>query len=582
MPPLTESPPSSLRRWLAPVLCALAGLGWGVYLVGPTPLLPGSLDWMLQEDWAAPLLGWLYSRTSPWSLPLGDARGFVHPLGSSLAFTDATPWWGSLFKLLSPLLPAAFQIHGPWLALCFTLQGLFGALVVSRLTSRPVSQVLGGLLFVMSPALALRLGHPSLCAHWVVLALFWLHLRPSPDAHAASRTLRLAALVIVLAAGFHVYLAAMALVLAFALLWRVRGVLSGARAGAWAAGLCGGALGVMALFGYFTRATTSAVGFNQYSANLLTFFNPSGMSRVLPELPTGANQYEGAAYLGLGVLVLGLAVLGVLRAKREVYGPLLPPGMKPLLVACGLLALFAFSARLQVAGWTVLSVQRATEPVLAPLGRVFRSSGRFIWPLHYLCILGAVAGLLRVLRERPAWATAALGLAVVLQATEVPARECCRARFEAHVQAAPGGDATWALAAGTYQHLALYPAKREDGAGRGCAGLFSNAGILPYAWQAWRNGMTFNSGYVARLDEPSTLAACRGEQEALQAGRLEPDTVYVVHARVAARFLEHTAGRAVCGSLDGVLVCVSNASRGPFREVLERHAALPDVARDTR
>ncbi|HEX8825249.1 MAG TPA: DUF6311 domain-containing protein [Archangium sp.] len=579
-----ESTPSPLSRWLAPALCTLAGLAWAAHLIGVSPLLPGSVEWMLQEDWAQPLLGWLYSRTSPWSLPLGDARGYLHPLGTSLAYTDATPWWSAFFKLLSPLLPAAFQIHGPWLALCFALQGLFGALLVARFSPRPLHQLLGGLLFVLSPALAMRLGHLSLCAHWLVLAALWLHLRPCPDARAARRSLGLAAFFVVLAAGVHVYLAVMTLTLALALVlrvWRVQGFLTGARPWLWAAGLIGAALGVLVLFGYFSRATTSAGGFGHYSSNVLTFLNPDGFSRFVPSFRQGAGQYEGFGYLGLGVLLVGLPVLGVFVAKRKELGPLVTPALWPLLGACLLLAVFAWSSRIQVAGWTVLSFQRLAEVVLAPLLKVFRSSGRFIWPLHYLFILGAIAGLLRLLKQRPAWATAVLALAVVLQVSEVSAEDCCRSRFVARVQPAPGGDETWALAAGTYQHLALHPALRVDGAGRGCASSFSNAEVLPYAWQAWQRGMTFNSGYVARLDEPSTLATCQREEADIQAGRLAADTIYVVHAQAASRFLELTAGQASCGTLDEVLVCVSTESRGPFREALARHPVTPDVARDT-
>jgi len=581
-PAASTSP--SLPKWLAPALCTLAGLAWAAHLIGVSPLLPGSVDWMLQEDWAQPLLGWLYSRSSPWSLPLGDARGYLYPLGTSLAYTDATPWWSAFFKLLSPVLPTAFQIHGPWLALCFSLQGLFGALLVARFSPRPLHQLLGGMLFVLSPALAMRLGHLTLCAHWLVLALLWLHLRPCDDAPAARRSLGLAAFFVVLAAGVHVYLAVMVLTLALALvfrLWRVQGLLTGARPWLWAAGLTGAALGVLFLFGYFTRATTTAGGFGHYSSNLLTFLNPDGYSRFVPSFRQGAGQYEGYGYLGLGVLVLGLPVLSVFVARRKELGPVVTPLLWPLLGACLLLAFFAWSSRVQAGGVTLISYQRIAEVVLAPLVKAFRSSGRFIWPLHYLAILAAIAGLLRLLKQRPAWATAALGLAVVLQASEVTAEDCCRSRFISRVQPVPGGESTWALATGTYQHLALYPAMRVDGAGRGCAGLFGNHEVLPYAWQAYQRGMTFNSGYVARLDEPSTLATCQREEDAIQAGRLAADTIYVVHAQVASRFLERAGRQASCGKLDEVLVCVSRESQGPFREALERHPVLPDVARDT-
>jgi hypothetical protein len=520
-------------------------LAWAAYLIGVSPLLPGSVEWMLQEDWAQPLLGWLYSRSSPWSLPLGDARGYLHPLGTSLAYTDATPWWSILFKPFSSLLPAAFQLHGPWLALCFSLQGLFGALLVARLSPRPLHQLLGGMLFVLSPALAMRLGHLSLCAHWLVLAGLWLHLRPCPDAPAARRSLGLAAFFVVLAAGVHVYLAVMVLTLALALvfrLWRVQGLLSGARPWLWAAGLTGAALGVLVLFGYFTRATTTAGGFGHYSSNLLTFLNPDGFSRFVPSFRQGAGQYEGFGYLGLGVLLMGLPVLGVFVAKRKELGelgPVVTPALWPLLGACLLLAFIAWSSRIQFAGWTLISYQRIAEAVFAPLVKAFRSSGRFIWPLHYLAILAAIAGLLRLLKQRPAWATAVLALAVVAQASEVPAEDCCRSRFISACGPCPAVTprGPWRRA-----RTSTSPSTRPcawTGRAR-LLGLVLQRRGAPLRLAGLAAGDDLQQRVCRRLDEPSTLATCQREEDDLQAGRLSADTIYVVHAQAASRFLERT------------------------------------------
>ncbi len=138
-----ESPSTTAPRWWVSVLGAVAGLAWGVYLAGLAPFDPTSVTWMLRDDWAPPLFGWLYSRGGPWSFPLGEAPGYLHPVGTSLAFTDGTPWVGTFFKLLSPLLPDVFQVHGPWLALCFALQGVFGVRIASCFTSRPLPQFLG-------------------------------------------------------------------------------------------------------------------------------------------------------------------------------------------------------------------------------------------------------------------------------------------------------------------------------------------------------------------------------------------------------------------------------------------------------
>jgi hypothetical protein len=62
-----------------------------------------------------------------------------------------------------------------------------GAKLASALTKDSVQQLLGGCLFVVSPVLFARLGHDTLCAHWVLLGLLYLGLRDYQDdrAHGA-------------------------------------------------------------------------------------------------------------------------------------------------------------------------------------------------------------------------------------------------------------------------------------------------------------------------------------------------------------------------------------------------------------
>ncbi|WNG39422.1 hypothetical protein F0U61_41475 [Archangium violaceum] len=570
---MSESTPASAPRWWVLALCAVAGLAWGTYLIGPSTIDPTSVSWMMRDDWAPPLFGWLYSRSAPWGLPLGQAPGYLHPIGTSLAYTDATPWLSTFFKLLSPWLPTVFQVHGPWLALCFALQGFFGARIAACFTPRPLLQLLSGTLFVLSPALNSRLSHVSLCAHWLVLVFLWLYLRPCPDARTATRTLTLATFFIALSAGVHVYLAVMNLLLALSLtvrLWLLDEHLSARRAVAWAIGMPMVALGIMALFGFFSGVTTEAFGYNYFSSNLLTFIDPAGLSRFLPAFPIGRRQYEGIAYLGLGVLGLGAIAGGALLVRRK-EGPLLPRRLWPLVAACLLLALFAFSARIQLAQVTVFSYERLYEVTFEPLGKIFRAPGRFIWPLHYALIVGAVAALLRLLRHHPRAAAGALGLALALQALEVPDDLRGGARFEPQSLEIPGGNAFWSLATGHYRHVVLYPPVMVDGTGHGCPPdhTFSTEESLPFAWQAWQAGMTFNAGYVARVNEQRTLAYCQELERDMRQGRLDPATLYVIHGSVAARFQEDTAGRATCGSLDGVLVCVAAGRGNALSEALK-------------
>jgi hypothetical protein len=243
---------------------------------------------------------------------------------------------------------------------------------------------------------------------------------------------------------------------------------------------------------------------------------------------------------------------------------------------CLLMAVFAFSARVMLAQHLVLSYEGFYAAVHEPLGKIFRSPGRFIWPLHYALLAAAVAGALRLLRGHPRLAMGALLLSLCVQALEVPEDRVRGALFKPELLPLPGGTATWALATGHYRHVVLLPPVMVDGAGHGCQPddtTFSTSESLPFAWQAWQAGMTFNSGYVARLDEPRIHAACEEAKRVLREGRVEEDTLYVVHASAAARFREDTAGRATCGSLEGVLVCVSAREPGPFQEALARAPA---------
>src|SRR5262249_7097959 len=82
--------------------------------------------------------------------------------------------------------------------------------------------------------------------------------------------------------------------------------------------------------GFFTvGAGVTKAGFGHYRMNLLSLIDPSGWSYVLRDIPGSQGEEEGFNYMGLGVILLSLAVLPAakaalpaLRARRH-YWPLL-------------------------------------------------------------------------------------------------------------------------------------------------------------------------------------------------------------------------------------------------------------------
>ena len=183
MIPTDEQPqPRAVRHDpLVPVIAGVCGALVMTAALGPAQVYPLNVEWVMRGDYHVHFFGWHLYRTGPWTLPLGATPNLLWPVGSSVGLTDSIPLAAVFLKLLNPLLPPMFQYLGVWLVLCFALQGVFGALMMQLATPRPLLQWLGAMLFILSPPLIIRFGHPALVAQWVLLAALWLSLKPDAD-----------------------------------------------------------------------------------------------------------------------------------------------------------------------------------------------------------------------------------------------------------------------------------------------------------------------------------------------------------------------------------------------------------------
>jgi hypothetical protein len=573
---------AALARHAPALVAAGAGVAWLVHHVGAGILDPTDVGWVMSGDWAAGYLGWAFHRLSPWALPLGANPSYPFPVGSTLAASDSIPLAGALLRPLSAALPQHFQYVGAWLALCFALQGFAGAKLVRLVAPSRPSQALGGALFALAPPLLHRVigpqtGHASLSAHWIVLAFLWLALAPV-DATTLRKRLAAAAALLIVATGVHPYHVLAGLTLSAALVvrvWAVDRLVRWTGALLAGAGLAATAAAGLLAFGYVGGGiATPTWGFGTYSADTLALFNPLGWSRLWSGFAVAPGQYEGLAYLGGGVLALCATAAGAALLARS---PLRASRWRTALPALGaalVLAAVALSETVTIAGRRVLEI--GAYSYVPAFGATFRSSGRFIWSLHYLVVFAAVAALAVAWRARPRALAAALAAAVVAQAVDVrPPVPMELAR----TTPTPASD-VWATARGAYRHVALVPPYVV--ANGGAVGASADACGRPWAWDAhvpaaevaYRLGATMNSAYLARIDAAAVVSACRAQRDALLAGAVDPETIYVVHPSYRPLF---RAARATCGVLDGLLACVDGSRQGPFADALRR--SLPDLAR---
>ncbi|CAB1371092.1 DUF6311 domain-containing protein [Denitratisoma oestradiolicum] len=487
----------------------------GVY--GPHILDPRQIAWLLHGDPAQHYLGFAFFRHAPWTWPPGLIPGLGG--GTSLVYTDAIPLLGLLFKPLSPWLPADFQYFGAWMLLCHLLHGAFAARILTRLGCDGTARAAATLLLLSSPALALRAyGHESLMAHWLLLAAIdaWLANRPGRQG-----------LLLCLGALIHPYW--LALLAPFALYhwWR---------AGRPLVPLAGTALLLillMAAAGYFIArpGQLAAEGYGHYSANLLTFLDPMDWqgflrhygrptdgtgewSRLLPPLGQAtAGQYEGFAYLGAGVLLL-LALAAGMALWRRSSGSIGPAGkaLTALLPLALVLFLYALSARVTL-GTAVLTDPQLPDGLLKLLG-IFRSTGRFVWPLALLLPLLALAVLASTFSRRTL-ALLLVGLCL-LQGADLSAKWGeFRQRFASGgLGRLPDFEAPAWQAAAPCRHLVVLPPRTEG-----------EDWIAPALFAA-RHRQSLNAAYLARADETARQQDEARHRADLAAGRPASGTAY--------------------------------------------------------
>jgi hypothetical protein len=546
-----------LQRSSAELFACAFAAAWFFYLgYGPT-LRPTNIAWMLREDWAAYFWGFTFFRNAEWLWPLGNTPDLFWPSGTSVGFADANPWASLLFKLLSPILPLHFQFSGMWYLLCFVLFALLGARIAAVFTEDKVRRALSGALFAVSPLLPSRNGHIALCAFFFVAAGVYLSLAPVRSRADALRLSLHGGLWLAWAAGTHGYLSVMLLALCIAACVRlaaVERVLRASEAMLIAAGYVATVLGVYWLFGYIGWRPTelTAKGFGEFSGDLTALANPMGWSRWLPDIPVKPRQWEGFSYLGVGVLSLLAVSIGLSsRAPASVAHALRRHW--PLAVAVLAMWLYSLSSLVAFRGETVVDLSALYQPIEWLTG-IFRSSGRFSWPLHVLLVALAVSAAACVKDAR-------LGRGILLAAVVLQAAELKASRLDFHeVAFRPLTHSAWAESEASYQHLALVPLHLL------WVCRYDHTLVNRLAYEAYRRRWTFNSGNFMRKQR-GVKALCDAPIAP------DPDTIYVVGPRQRRTLAQSNF---TCGPLDDLTVCVASDRPTPLLSaLLHHHGAAP-------
>ena len=159
-------------------------------------------------------------------------------------------------------------------------------------------------------------------------------------------------------------------------------------------------------------------GLGIYSSNINTFFNPQGWSRIYRELPLyGDGQYEGFGYLGGGCIILFLLAIICLADKTmQVY---LLKHLKEewaIILIVGISMMVALSPTVTMGERVILQVQ--LPQWLEATWGIFRASGRIIWSVVYVIMLGSCVVILKAVNKR-SLTIATLSIVLLIQVYDI-------------------------------------------------------------------------------------------------------------------------------------------------------------------
>ncbi len=373
------------------------------------------VDWFLwrDSDRASDFSMWQFYRNTPFSFPFGKITGYAYPTETGIGACGGIALIAMPLKLLSPWLPLHFQFFGWWLLVCYVLQSVFAVRLLRLWGIENTFLLLLCVVFLsVSPVLLTRTDHINLNAHWLILGGLCTYF----DTQKSLRSRYLWHLAwCVMGALIHPYWVLFNLALAAATLLDecfTKKNLHWGRALAGIGGLLGAIFSAWWLAGNFVMKTTAAAagGFAKFSSNLNALFNSEGRTNVLPKLPYAfSEQYEGFGYLGAGIIFLlpAAIVFYFLEKNKKISRH------KFLILVTFLLTLFAFSTVITFNQYELLNVGKGI--LIRPLADTFRSSGRYIWLLHYLVSFGVLWIIIKKLEQKKIILSVILTAAALLQ-----------------------------------------------------------------------------------------------------------------------------------------------------------------------
>ena len=511
-------------------------------------------------------LGWCAFRSSAWFFPLGLMENLIYPDMVSIIYTDSIPLFAIVFKLFSPVLPNTFQYFGLWGLICFALQGGLASLLMRKYTENIYICLVFALFILFSPILLLRMFiHTALAANWLILFAFCSFVYYSTF-KTLRRKLCFWSCMGILCAAIHIYYVPMIAVLLcgfvgydYFVTKKIKNMLF--LIGGYIVSAC---LTIYLLGGFtFGLATTSSDGLGRFSSNLNAFFNGEWVSLFVPALPRGDGQYEGGAYLGCGLFLL-IVFAVCLMLNKNFLGKLRRDFLIEEKYRCIALFLSTLFLAVIAIGPIVMLNERIVFQYTYPsfietiLG-VFRSGGRFIWPLWYFIAFYFCRIIVIKVRSKVA-------LVVLVAFSMIQILDLCPILASKHESFHADRedktfikDTVWKDISTKYKHIVFVPYKQV---------IYNLEEVFGLGYYGLKNGMTLNAFPIARKPEQKWAAMEEVYRKNLQNGTIDDDMLFILSP---ADVWQNDYSQIYLYEVDGMILGVKNPLPGKALYKVESH-----------
>jgi len=495
--------------WLFIIIISLTfGTAWFLVLYGHYSLYFTHVSWIYTtgRDPLQHQLGWEFFRIEPWRFPLGTIKTYGYPYGTTVTFMDSIPLFAFFFKLLSSRLGENFQYFGLCELTSVIGQMDVGMFIIREFTKSNTIKVLGASLLVLAPPMIYRsFFHSSLSAHWIIMAaILFVILEYRQKLWQWCWLILFAVSLFV-----HLYYIPMIIPLwCISLFFRYKNekqkkifIIEPIKV-ILIIGIIGICTGIFSL----KIQDLTQYGVGEYSWNLNGFINSFGTSNFLKTLPYINSQQEGYSYLGLGVIIL-LPISLVLFLIKDPAKKNLSFFIPFFIISIGylLVALSNQAAFNKYILWNMI--------LPGPINYIFslfRSTGRFIWPVYYFIVLFSLVTLIR--NCKVVWTIILLFCIILVQYLDLKPLFDSK-RFDHIVEYGSSLKSEfWKIAGKTNKHIEVIPTEYYE----------------TLAIYAVRHQMTLSSGYFGRADVGAMEKLSIVIWRELLSGKSDRDTLYIL------------------------------------------------------